>query len=126
MPPGNAGRTPCVDHGDGQENDNDDGKRWTHGPQRTAPGREAPLHRRHRSHLRDPQEPPQRPGPADAAQVRPRRPQARALPRGALTQRTPAATRRNVRPVPHPPRKDPHEERHPPHVPSGGLPRPGR
>ena len=35
-------------------------------------------------HLRDPQEPPQRPRPPRAEEVRPRRPQARRIPRGAL------------------------------------------
>ena len=53
------------------------------------PGRpsdhQAPLDRRHRVHLRDPQEPPQRPRPPRAEEVRPGRPQARRIPRGALT-----------------------------------------
>ena len=46
---------------------------------------QAPFHGRHRLHLRDQEEPPQRPRPHRAHEVRPGRPQARRIPRGALT-----------------------------------------
>src|ERR1700712_2991178 len=46
---------------------------------------QAEVDRRHRVHLRDPQEPPQQPRPHRAQEVRPGGPQARRLPRGALS-----------------------------------------
>src|SRR5690606_5861424 len=54
------------------------------GAQRTASDHQTQVDREDRLHLRDPQEPAEQPGPPGAAQVRPRHPPARGVPRGAL------------------------------------------
>src|SRR5690606_40600553 len=57
----------------------------SHGTQHDTPGRQAEVDGRYGGHLRDPEEPAERPRPAGPAEVRPGRGRARPVPRGTLT-----------------------------------------